>query len=482
MPREVEQLGGEREHAPERGVAGIEAGFAQAVFGRQRAVPAAERARQAIHLVGRQAQRLRHVADRAAARVRGGDRGQRGALAAVAFVDVLDHFLAPGGVEVHVDVGRLLALARDESLHQHAHARGVHLGDPQHVADHRVRRRTAALAEDAAAAGEADDVVHGEEVGLVLQVGDQLQFVVDLSPHRVWRASGPAPARAFIAQRAQPARGGMAFGHHFARVVVAQLFEGEGAALGDAQGFGQQLGRIGLGEQLALAQVALAVGEQACAGLTHGAAVADGGDGVLQRAPAAGVHVHVAGGDQRQAERTAELAQLPKARGIIGAAVQFDRQPGAAREVRLDPGAMRGHRRIFRHPKRQHAVGIARQVGHGEPVLALAHAPAAERDPAAQALVASQRLRQQHQLRSALELQLGAGDHGDPGLARRFERPHHARHRGLVGDRQRPVTQRLRPREQLLRRTGPPQETEVRQAVQLGHKQTHRSCEPAVEQ
>ena len=37
----------------------------------------------------------------------------------------------------------------------------------------------------------------------------------------------------------------------------------------------------------------------------------------------------------------------------------------------------------------------------------------------------------------------------------------------LVGDRQRPVPQRLRPREQLLRRARPPQETEVRKTMQL---------------
>ena len=82
-------------------------------------------------------------------------------------VDVLDHFLAPLVLEVDVDVGRLVALPRDEALEQHAHARGIDFGDAERVADGGVRGRAAALAQDAARARERDDVVDGEEVGLV---------------------------------------------------------------------------------------------------------------------------------------------------------------------------------------------------------------------------------------------------------------------------------------------------------------------------
>ena len=41
-----------------------------------------------------------------------------GAVAAVAVVDVLDHLLAPLVLEIDVDVGRLVALGRDEALEQ----------------------------------------------------------------------------------------------------------------------------------------------------------------------------------------------------------------------------------------------------------------------------------------------------------------------------------------------------------------------------
>ena len=47
---------------------------------------------------------------------------------------------------------------------------GVDRGDAQAVADGRVGRRPAALAEDARGPGELDEVVDGEEVRLVLQL------------------------------------------------------------------------------------------------------------------------------------------------------------------------------------------------------------------------------------------------------------------------------------------------------------------------
>ena len=75
-------------------------------------------------------------------------RGQRRAVAAVLLVDVLDHFLAPLMLEIDIDVGRLVALARNEALEQHAHARGIDLGDAQAIAHRRVGGRAAPLAQD----------------------------------------------------------------------------------------------------------------------------------------------------------------------------------------------------------------------------------------------------------------------------------------------------------------------------------------------
>ena len=143
------------------------------------AVPPREHAGEPVDLREIEAQRLADVAHRALRPVGDQRRGERRAVAAVLRVDVLDDFLAPLVLEVDVDVGRLVALLRDEALEQHAHARRVDLGDAERIADGRVGRRAAALAEDAPRARERDDVVDGEEVGLVFQLRDQRELVLD---------------------------------------------------------------------------------------------------------------------------------------------------------------------------------------------------------------------------------------------------------------------------------------------------------------
>ena len=81
----------------------------------------------------------------AASRTRGAcpvahdDRHEGGPLAAVAPVDVLDDLLAPPALDVHVDVGRPVALGRQEALEQQPERDGIRVGDPEHVADRRAR-------------------------------------------------------------------------------------------------------------------------------------------------------------------------------------------------------------------------------------------------------------------------------------------------------------------------------------------------------
>jgi hypothetical protein len=60
------------------------------------------------------AQRAPDIAQRRARPVADDDAGQRGAVAAVLAVDVLDDLLAALVLEVDVDVGRLVALGADE--------------------------------------------------------------------------------------------------------------------------------------------------------------------------------------------------------------------------------------------------------------------------------------------------------------------------------------------------------------------------------
>jgi len=75
-------------------------------------------------------------------------------------------------LEIDVDIGRLGALARDEALEEHLEPLGTDLGDAEGVAHHGIRRRAPALAEDAFATGELNDVVDGEKERLVTRLGD----------------------------------------------------------------------------------------------------------------------------------------------------------------------------------------------------------------------------------------------------------------------------------------------------------------------
>ena len=143
------------------------------------AVPPCEHAGEPVDLREVQAERLADVAHRALRPVGDERRRDRRTVAAVFRVDVLHDFLAPLVLEIDVDVGRLVALLADEALEQHAHSGRIDLGDAERVADRRVRRRAAALAEDSLRARECDDVVNGEEIRFVLQFRDQRELVLD---------------------------------------------------------------------------------------------------------------------------------------------------------------------------------------------------------------------------------------------------------------------------------------------------------------
>ena len=161
----------------------------------------------------------------------------------------------------------------------------------------------------------------GEEVGLVLQLGNQRELVLDQFARPRRRPCRPAPAGTFFRQCPQPGRRRLPIGHQLVRVGIAQLVEGEAATLGDAQGFGQKVGWIDRRQRFARAQVPLPVGEQPPAGFGDGDVMADRGQRVLQRPSSPNVHVHVSRSHQRQRMARRECAQLGEARSVVGVAV-----------------------------------------------------------------------------------------------------------------------------------------------------------------
>ena len=144
--------------------------------------PLAER----VGLTGRDARGLRHLAQRGTRPVRDHVRHLRGAVASVAFVDVLDHLFAPLVLDVEVDVGRSVALGRQEPFEQQPERDRVGLGDTERVTDRAVRRAPPPLAVDVGAAAELDDVVQQQEVAGEAELLDHAQLV---------RRSVASPAR-----------------------------------------------------------------------------------------------------------------------------------------------------------------------------------------------------------------------------------------------------------------------------------------------
>ena len=139
---------------------GVEARLAKALFQLVAPVPPRQGFGQQVDKIQIHAQRFTDIANGAFRPV--GDQGCRecGPVAAVTLVDVLNDFFPALVLEIHIDVGRFVAFLRDETFEQQMHARRVDFGDVQAVANRRVGRRPAALAKNALAAGELNDVLY----------------------------------------------------------------------------------------------------------------------------------------------------------------------------------------------------------------------------------------------------------------------------------------------------------------------------------
>ena len=179
MARKGLDLHGERAHFPHARAVHVDAGARKLGGAHRAAAHAPDRGRERADRVLRQAEGLADLADGGAAAIGDDGGGDAGVVAAVMFVDVLDHLLAPLVLEIDVDVGRLAALRRDEALEQEVAIARVDVGDAEAVTDRRIGRRAAALAEDVLAAGVSDDVVDGEKIRRVVELGDQREFVVE---------------------------------------------------------------------------------------------------------------------------------------------------------------------------------------------------------------------------------------------------------------------------------------------------------------
>ncbi len=191
---EADQLVGEIQRLPDRGILRVEAGLAHVLVRHAGAPGAPDRVGdRSGHVLG-QAQHLADLADRHARAVMDHGGAEGGALPAVAGVEVLDHLLPALVLEIDVDVGGLAPVLRDEAGEEQPVLRRVHRGDAQAEAHGGVGRRAAALAEDALAAGEFDDVEQGQEVAGVVHLGDEPELLVERRRDGGRNLTGIAPA------------------------------------------------------------------------------------------------------------------------------------------------------------------------------------------------------------------------------------------------------------------------------------------------
>ena len=325
MARKAHQLSGEIEHAGEQRIARIEARFAHVLF-RQRAAAFSRDWPRAPHHAGKRRdcifRQTHSFADIAHGRTGAiGDHrcGQPGTVAAVARVDILDHLLAPLVLEIDVDVGRLAPRLRNEALEEQIDLGRVHGRDREAIADSGVRRRTAALAENTPRACKGHDVVHGEEIGRVIELGDELQLALEGGAHLFGHALRKAMRRTLPGEVLEMRLRAFAGWHGFVRILVDEFIEGEAARLHDLERAGERvLVTAKEAHHLASAlQVPLGVGGKQEACLMNRRVLAHAGEHVLQRAPVGRVIEHVTRCDERRTAALGNLIQCPDAGPVV---------------------------------------------------------------------------------------------------------------------------------------------------------------------
>ena len=156
--------------------------------------------RQRTRHILRQPHCLADIAHRAPPAIPDHRGAQRGPVAAIGFVDPLDHFLPPLMLEIHIDIRRFLPRRADETFEQQARPGGIDRRDPQHVTNGGVRGRTPPLTQDLLRPCETHDAVHGQKIRRVFQGCDQRQLMVQLFHDFFRHASGKPPIRALPRQ------------------------------------------------------------------------------------------------------------------------------------------------------------------------------------------------------------------------------------------------------------------------------------------
>ena len=173
----------------------------------------------------------------------------------------------------------------------------------------------------------------GEEIGRVIERGDQREFVVEGGAHLLRNAVGIASARARLGRGDERClRRRIAFAG-LVGILVFELVEREFAASEQVQ---RLLDRLRRGAEqarhfLRRFQMTLGIGLETPPRRGERHMLADRGHDVLQGAPLGRVIEHVAGGDERHARRAGERGEAGEAPRIVAAVAHAGAEPDLRR-------------------------------------------------------------------------------------------------------------------------------------------------------
>ena len=324
MAREGLDLDGERAHLPHTRAVHVDAGAHELRSAHPAAAHAPDRGGQRADRIFGQSEDLADLADGGAAAIGDDGRGNAGMAATVVLVNVLDHLLAPLMLEIDVDVGWLAAVRGDETFEQEAALARVDVGDAQAVADRRVGRGAAALTQDVLAPRVTDDVMDGEKIRRVIELGDERQFMIERLADIVRNALGIARGRALLGRREARA--------HFLGIFITQLIQREGQCRIERRCFFDRSRRIAeearhLGGRL---EIALGIDGKAASRGVDRQVLANAGEHVLQFPPVGMVIEHVVDGDERHAGLAGDRGAPGEPRAVIAAIEHVGGEPHAA--------------------------------------------------------------------------------------------------------------------------------------------------------
>jgi len=210
-------------------------------------------------------------------------------------------------LEIDIDIGRLLALFRNEAIEQQLVLGRIDAGNLEAITHRRIGGTAAPLAQDRRIdrARVIDDALDGEEIAREIELGDQPKLTFQCIVDVFGNASGIAPPRPLPGFSFQILLRRHAVRVDLFGVFVAQLVEAETAGISH---LARGSNRIRPAREQALHfrgrfEMAFGIGGKQVSCLRNRGLVPDRRHHIVQRAPVRRGVMHVIGGQQGEAVR-----------------------------------------------------------------------------------------------------------------------------------------------------------------------------------